>query len=326
VSHWADALKELAMVVGSDQSQRVLALTRELVADIAAVNLDTIDGEFFWRICRAELSAPFHARRVPFPPLPEGPWNWAAYRPMLDAQQAHRRAWHVVMDEHPDLPLMIPDPVAAALLAGERVSMRPATVRWSIGIDRFRGEGILVVEIRAGTWLGRDVERAITWQFLHDPILGVSAFQTDPFAPPRGARDRGVEVRIAFAVHGDLSYAEHEPFFWGPGEFPYVEVLVPLPMPPPGTIAREYDAMVREQHAWHEQLPGGISKYQEKEVAIRTWAVGLLMASGRRHRDAMRDVCAVGVLAEVSQSCFGGDRRRLLERVPEARPYLRVMR
>src|SRR5262249_53675865 len=132
-----------------------------------------------------------------------------------------------------------------------------------------------------------------------------------------------VTIGLRFTLHGDMSFAVEDDPFSAPGVYPAIEVQVGLPLPPPGTIAREYDAVVREVQGWHRELPGGMPVRQEHDVAVRTWAVGLLMVAGQRFSDAQTAVCERTQSPVVSQSRFNDDRRRLLQRVPEARPFLR---
>jgi hypothetical protein len=303
---------------------RILALARSLSAELAELSLDTIDGEFFWRCCRAEIAETFEARQVsiPRPVLGTGP---GAFHRFWEARRVHANRLHAIWDEHPDLILMIPLPVQECLIAGERVPMRPPEVQKTRGRpgDRFlAGESLISVYVRSGTWVGRDVEDAIARAVAEKPRLATESFSNGGEAAPDDGEASSVAICIAFSLHGDLTYAGENSPFWGPADFPFVEVEVPIPLPPAGAIAREYDAVVRDLKAWHLELPGGIPTRQENEVAVRTWAVGLLMAEGRRFGDAQRDVCGDGILPDVSQSRFGEDRRRLLIRVPEARPYL----
>jgi hypothetical protein len=102
---------------------------------------------------------------------------------------------------------------------------------------------------------------------------------------------------------------------------PYVLVEVTPPLGPAGSIAHQYDSFVRNERQWHLRLPGEFRK-QETDVALRTWAVGLLLADGMRFTDAMRDVCEVIDVPEVSQTRFGQDRQGLTQRVPEAKPFV----
>jgi hypothetical protein len=191
------------------------------------------------------------------------------------------------------------------------------------------------VRIYSGTTTGAHVEEAFDehlrkfggseWGFRFNVEQGV--FEPDEI--PGDAYGRVLERRaddpnsvclskfVEFhLVNGPEFSAEQEPV-----RFPYVEVVIHRPAPPPGTLACDYEQVVRGEKQWHLTLPGG-GTTQEKEVALRTWAVGLIMGAGIGFNAAMRQVCDRLDTPEVSQACFTSDRRRLVERVPEARPFL----
>ena len=126
-------------------------------------------------------------------------------------------------------------------------------------------------------------------------------------------------------IPGVRYFPHRDRFYYPYGEVrpPYIEAVIGLPLPPPGVIALNYDAVVRKHHRWHESLPYEANR-QAKKSAIRTWAVGLLVGMGEDTDAAMRVFCDKidPERCEVSQDKFTRDRKLLLERVPEATNHL----
>ena len=151
-------------------------------------------------------------------------------------------------------------------------------------------------------------------------------FEEDPFEEEDSVDDDDLtksSVRIDFALVKEWPLPASTQLRVSQHELPFIMVTVALPAPPKGILALAYDGIVREQQRWHRELPGGASK-QEKEVAIRTWAVGLLMADGMRAADALGVVATATNRHVVSHVRFGEDRKRLIMRVPEAAAYLYI--
>jgi hypothetical protein len=302
----------------SSTTTRVLGLLDDLAEDLNAIDLDTIDGEFYWRACRIDLMEQVQRlcadRHKPIQSTisdidkPEEP---DAVLGFLRQGLRHANALYATEAK---VAALYPRSVWRRLLEGERVAMRAAEAE-------VRGDGTgegrtLYVKIYSGAWTGSDVEAEVRRQ---DP---------DRLQWLDGDSDRkgtGNAVRLSV----DFSFSDEADTTQAPVELTqrhrFVTVGIPLPGPPPGVIRREYEALVCEQQEWHRRLPGGGSR-QDKEVAIRTWAVGLLVADGMRFPEAMRLVSKRDQIGEVSQARFGQDRQRLVERVPESNPYLFVKR
>ncbi len=281
--------------------QRVLGTVERLVRDIDALDLDVIDGEFYWRCCRADLMPLVEKVRA------FGPPPCVEDLATLPGRIRHDE-WVALLAE---VERVIPRPVLEALAHGDAVGMRMPDVTWTE--QAIPGGGTAqwaTVLVSAATWTGDDVERHVrlanTWT--HAPL-------------PPGLGEGWTSVHLDLALIDDQARAAT---YWRAAALlrvPFVAVRVVAPLPPSGAIAREYDAIVRDLHGWHLHLPGAGSR-QDKEVALRTWGVALLLGAGRRFGTAMRMVCEAGRLIEVSQTRFGVDRQRVLERVPEARPFL----
>lgn len=311
----------------ADRRTRALALAADLADDLEAADLDVVDGEFFWLCCRADLleAAEALAKGRPRPIGARAPSdeNAAADDDFLNERveplgtfdylrEGLRFAedFIALADETAEL---YPGAVWRRLLDGERVTMRggQAEVRYPEGRSGRGGMAQLHLKVFSGAWIGAQVE---------DELRRLASAQARRFvAEPESPAD-DIALRVAFAFIDGERISVKQAQDGAPGA-PYIEVIAHFPLPPVGAIAREYDALIRGERRWHLGLPGGGSR-QEKEVAIRTWAVGLLVAAGDRFGDAMATACRAVGLAEVSQARFNQDRQKLTERVPEAAPYL----
>jgi len=304
----------------------VLHLLADLAAHLGPLALDDVDGEWYWRCCRTDLLDQLDDTLARHPSL-------ADPEPRPDPRRMHDylgfmrlRAWNVLRVER-EVERLYPSSVWERLMDGDRVPMRPPDV----ATVRYDHAHYLLARVFSGAWDGAHVEGALrsAYDEAVDRAVGTALGEDESGetesagaaqsgasrAPPHG----GVSVQVDFSLVDDPRHADAA---FGPAiRVPYVQVEVHLPLPPKGTIAREYDAIVRAHRRWHQLLPGGTSR-QEKEVALRTWAVALLVAQGDRFPEAMRIVSMQAGVSEVSQARFGHDRQRLIERVPEAEPYL----
>jgi hypothetical protein len=284
-------------------------MLEELADDLERVDLDTIDGEFYWRCCRVDLID--QVERICASPLREKRHverDDRRYEEAEDAfgflRQGLRRA-KLVRDMATNAADLYPRAVWRRLLEGERVAMRAAEV--TKHQDDLTASGLMLrLRVTSGAWTGADVEAELRRQA--STVIG-SLLNSDEHML---ADDVGVSVRFSLIASTPEKSTNATPS---------VEVSVPYPLPPKDAIAREYDALVRGEMAWHLRLPGGGTR-QEKETALRTWAVGLLMAAGAPFGSAMDLASQRASLAEVSQTRFGQDRQRLLERVPEALDFI----
>jgi hypothetical protein len=212
---------------------------------------------------------------------------------------------------------LYPRVVWRRLLDGERVAMRAAEARLLTSRDDHASpfEGLtLQLKVFSGTWTGSQVEDEVRRQA--PQRLGI--WDSDDALDGR-LTSLHVDIRFTFV-------AAEEPSDWLPEERDrgaYILVEVPIPLPPVESIAREYDGIVRGTNKWHESLPG-VRSIQDNVVALRTWSVGLLMSDGASFAEAMASTSRRLNVLEVTQTRFGQDRKRLLERVPEAETYLFV--
>jgi hypothetical protein len=296
------------------REKRLLGLLDDLVDDLDVVDLDTVDGEFYWRVCRTDLLDQVEAlyrRHVDADPDGHGTIERLADpEDTLAALRLNLRQANSLYGIEAEACLLYPRSIWRRLLQGERVALRAAESE--VGpLDGGR-EHVLRVKVFSGAWTGQEVEAEVRRQ---DPERSTWLDGAVREAPSDGA----VRLAVEFAFTDECKAREESGGH--PVRFPYVVVTTPLPVPPPGVISREYQALVCGQRKWHLALPGGGTR-QEKEVALRTWAVGWLVAKGTRFGKAMREVCQLASFEEVSQTRFGEDRKHLLERVPEAKPYL----
>lgn len=325
----------------TEQRARILRVAAEVMTALHDLDLDLIDGEFYWRCARVDLREGVAELREGYPLLREQrfpAWDGDLFAFIHDGFELARAFDFLWIRAS----LLYPSHVWGRLVLNHWIPMRrtTATTVHSMGDDESDDVQHLQLRVFSGAWTGADVEREVQQSLIEtDTLEGVdlehpSEFDTLRIQRVHAARPplptaTSASIRIEFrlvhhrdAVEGDgdephTKHTGHERDAVGP----YVEVLVPYPPPPPGTVGREYDAVVRDRHQWHLLLPGAVSR-QDKEVAVRTWAVGLLVGTGLRFGSAMRLVSHRCETPEVSQTRFTQDRKRLLERVPEATPYL----
>jgi hypothetical protein len=191
-------------------------------------------------------------------------------------------------------------------------SLRPMTVL-EYAPDEAGGPCLLIA-VYSATTRGNDLIKELRHQIDRQ---GMAAIPSSPDA-------HRIELTFALVHSADALPEALAPLEFTPRQTPCVAIRLPLPLPPPESIGREFDAVVREERRWHRLLVGSDEHNQDNAVALRTWGVALMMNAGVPFGQAMRQVCDAGEphLSEVSQSKFGEDRRRLAERVPEARAML----
>lgn len=311
--------------------EAVIGLVERMSRHIDSYDLDRIDGEFLWLWCHRDVTPIIEELRaikasdsVPYrddyqpdrlgftrdaPPVEDLVGTWW---PFVDEESYQTYRHYLDLRKRADEKL--PVTVVDDLLVGRPVTLRPMEV--SLNMKTF-SDGteawFVLVLVPSGSVTGRDVEDAIE--------TAVDEFDL--------AREGGG----AFKVHRtDAEYfqiTDHQPLRALKGfaaaskiRLPCVGVLAPIPLCSAGGIGREYDAVVRSEYQWHLDLPGARATRQDKEVALRTWGVGLHLGLGRKFGSAMRRVCEAGRLAEVSQARFGVDRKGLILRVPEAAPFV----
>jgi hypothetical protein len=308
----------------------LLAMIERLKDDLDDCDLDRIDGEFFWLWCHREAMPLIEEMReikasgavryrsdfipdqlgfvqdMPSPEALQGTW-W----PFEDEESS--QTYTRFMELWRSAESVLPGDVVGALVAGKPVRMRPPRI--SLHTRYLGGEldWYVLILVQSTAVSGTVIEQSLE--------LAVEEFGIEreelPMLTLHRVNAEYVLVREASELKALLGHKPDRAT-----ELPCIAVVAPLPLCSKGAVGREYDAAVRDQHRWHLLLPDANETRQEKDVALRTWGVGLLLRHGERFGAAMRRVCEAGPLQEVSQSRFNVDRQALLKRVPEAAPFL----
>ncbi|MFN8678794.1 MAG: hypothetical protein U0Z70_20615 [Thermomicrobiales bacterium] len=304
------------------REDRILTLARALYAEKDALPLDTIDGEFYWRICQEPVARLLEHYTEPLPPeLGPRPVPPAVFWERLQWLRAREQVWAAFTYTHAALLEPVPDAVLHYLRLGDRVPMRPPTVWMTEAHPLFPNTLVYVLEVHTGEWTGREVTKVLEREMANDPFL---ASWQDIAADTVVARfgEEAILCQMTAFLHREKPRPGARWSDWRPKDFPCIDLVLPLPVPDASLVAQFYDLRVRHQRRWHEHLPGGRASNQQKHVAIRTWAIGLLQATGRTFHQALDAVLDLCEKDDLTQSCHGDDRRVLLQRVPEARPYV----
>ena len=298
--------------------RRIFDVLDGLREDLASVDLDAIDGEFFFRCCHRGFDGIIGTIRDRLRGADDG----AVFRAALDLHTSEYR---------------VPLEVALAYLSsdGARLRLRDPDLKVEKRVEGPPDEPIFVpdhirMKVFSGATTGRDVARMICG--------------ADPFPAPRPT-DTTVEVRFKFRiVNADPGSLEAKDFhaagmvFWdvfsdasghgcrwerrdSPGA-PYVEVAAWPPLPSATVIELTYDEEVRRRRGWHKLLLGASA--QEPWGALRTWTIALLMKQvdmgfGLAHHAWCQHV---GASEDLSSQRYHQERDRLFSRVPEAERFL----
>jgi hypothetical protein len=324
----------------------ILELARRLMDNIGNLDLDTIDGEFYWRCCRPDFASAVRRARAQFPKMSTRTIPIEIGRAVVESV-LHRL--HAAFN--------IPQPFLLDHIVNDApIPMRGYAITNQLGTDPEVREPYdnLLIKITSPNMTGADVERAVrAWYRLPNDQFGGSWF--DPMSLFKTNAEAATAIyefidyeherfklpRTSVLVSFDLIFKDPPRMDPGPVGFfgraclfvvafgdvppPYVEITVGLPLPSAGVLADLYDALVRHKHQWHRELAGTVSR-QNKEVAIRTWTVCLLTSRSAdepmNFREAMRAYEAATQRGQVKQPKFQGNRVELIERVPEAADYV----
>lgn len=300
----------------------ILQLAGELFAEQDVLLFDTIDGEFFWRLCQDPGALALHDfQRLQPPDLDSTVGAPEVFLARTAHLLARSEAWYTYAQKHAGLLAPVPGPILGYLSVGGRVPLRPPLIWQERDHPRFPDTEVVVVHIHSGEWDGHHVVAAILRELATNPFLSVE------FGPPI-QHDRTLLGLETSEDHVVTTLLRDRRSMRAAGRVTFdvttvaaIELVIPLPLPDPEIISVSYALNVRSR-GWHTELPGGTPTRQSKAVAIRTWAVGLLMAGGMAFFDAMWEVATIGDFEPRTQPRFIKDRSLLLTRVPEAQPFL----
>lgn len=202
-----------------------------------------------------------------------------------------------------------------------------------------RGEELWVGRVHLGvltkSWAGEKVElilrQRVDQSRERDPQWYESVEENTNIGIADEARVARLLFETSFHNKGEVfPYPLCDLFFLSEGDHvpgpvilksPMVSVTVNYPLPREGVIASLYDAMVVQAYGWNEFLIGKETD-GECQTAIRTWATSLLAAGGMKIRHAMIEVDKITQEESPSEGRFNANRRELVDRVPEAEPFV----
>ncbi len=295
-----------------DRVRKVCRFLRPHLVALAdnPLQIDTgdVDGIFYWEAARGDFVARIARLRERWSQLPAfsetGP-DWV-----------YSRSWaldDIWADFH------VPMPAAEAHIVHHRpLSVREAVIAAVAPKHHPLYDEWLHIDVRSAMWDGDRVAEEIARSVGYDRLLGPRWLQPIPRTGDNS------EIHIRF--NPIPSTENNAP----PGacDAIRVEVAIAPDLPAPELIAAVYDAGVRAK-GLHERLPDGAAaqdrQRQRPVSAARTWATGLLMGRpGYLFRGAMAIAAAELGVDSVAYRPFQTDRKRLLTRVPEATPFIRL--
>lgn len=332
-------------------ADRVLATVADL-AGMGNLDLDAVDGEFWWRFClpglAGELEAAWRLATSVTPGSPHDEIRRVSIELAATAQRLYRAHG-------------LPPNVLVGYANGDALRMRGVTVFGPPGGDAaylppdeipsydhvvVRSAAALSgaeIEARVRSWLDAAPPRfhpeerpPSDWDPYADAVKAVFPRPSYPERVPAAV----VHLQLALRLSRQWDEGDHAPTVamnLSDGVFhvnsthldpPFVEVVVGLPLPTPGVIAATYDAVVLRDRRWHERLVLP-EQGQEPWTAIRTWGTALVAKSGVTVNDALREVeramyPGMPDASLVSQTRYQQDKAVLTQRVPEAGPVLRL--
>ena len=305
----------------ANAERRIFAVRDDLRRNLSTIDVNTIDGEFFFRFCCPGFEEFVDALRRDR----DGSDESAAFHAALQIRSVFGVPL-VVAQAHVEhrarLRLRDPEVLVGTRCEGRQANLRPVDDHVTLKVWKRNATGKDVVG-----WL----EEA-----------GLRPGPLDFEAPPSGGFSAEVVNGDAWSrVKADLQ-AHHEEYWeweadartqdgrilgsWQKANVvgaPHILVRFNLPLPPSDFVAANFDGWMRVNGAdLRDLLPRDTA--QDKVVALRTWTIGLLTRNGGHSRDIAQDRwCRSEPGAKsVSLTTLTNDRRSLYLRVPEAEYYL----
>jgi hypothetical protein len=318
--------------------QEVLTLAHDLWIVREVIDVDIVDGAFYWHICRGDLrkqlldlitedkdrdhrelleaGVPDHLKRI-FDHLYAmnveipGLSNWISYA------EPPRMRDSLILWDNKSLPVDYP------------IIFRSGKTHEELRQD---AHTCISIGIRNSRWRGIDVETALRdhlRRFAESSEKGIHYLER---LQERSEQQANTGFGIAFSFFGKNALRLEAEWIHKPTgedrhfsvESPVIVCTTPYPLAPEGLIAAAYDHIVVTSRRWHEHLYGhGEKSRQEPETAIRTWAIGLLQGMGKRRIDAEAATFdRLGLVGRIAEPQYNKDRQNLIGRVPEAKPYV----
>lgn len=322
-----------------ERQRRVLDLAQRLASRCQDLTLDEIDGEFYWRCCRLDFVAAIEALRA----SQQGPRAFDEIDRIARTFGIPETAVAAHLSE--DLPLSIMEPALSfhcrdddrddeatlrdldrrkAELERQHGTRVPTRIVHAAIVDR------VSIKVPTATMSGVEVATRVARflaahdaagsYFCHPAATSEFSLQLTVDLVTVGTEEDDVYQSTLLPDVGAISEDQLILTTHGTIPPPFVRVVIGYPWPPAEVLAWNYD-VARLLHpewriAWGEDPTA--ARAQGAEVAIRTWAVSLLMAAGLSHRKAMDRVCTSCGFRPIERPGWHNQRTELRQRVPQA--------
>lgn len=302
--------------VNPDRQQIILSTFDDLLGRIDHITTTQVDSEMYWRCCFPEEYAKAYERKEAF----ELARSRLAGKGLNKIQEfeAILDGWYAE-DRDPSVSRISIQDIHAGLqswVLGEDLNVWPVYASYS---------GHSKTWINKGNHLptdGSPDQHIDLW--ISDPSIRGAAAELMIRREAQAAYPtiRQEHPELWWSLHVGLSFVDGDPNHPDPiMRFPTIVLSVKVPLPSPGLIQDIFDRVAVDEKGWTSKL-GGAADDQTPLVALRAWAIGLLVGAGCSVKEATDMIVDRGGLAWVTSTRFNEDRATIIARVPMAAPFL----
>lgn len=282
------------------------------------LDLDTVDGEFYYRCCHPEVTTwldrargwdkldieAFERRQNLLDRL------WMDYRLPPQVGYDYVLRGHKLRLRHPVVTIFV-----GALGEGDSLVPVETHVSTQIYSSRVRGKDIADTLIRGYATKGRGEPRE------RDDEMAATVDMTINLV----AADEASSIARMVIAEGGYWWDIDSGLERGYIDPPHLVVKVGLPLPSARTIASIYDEECIRRRKWHHRVAQIVE--QDPRTAMRAWTIALLMATGLdREMSFFRWQELTDEWEDIDPSQLKKEKNQLLARVPEASKFLTLRR